>query len=87
MEHSLQNRLRASASISATPVIETTTKPLAVRLPEATRISGFSRSRLYRMAGDGELTFLKCGKATLVEYASLEAAIHRLPRITVKAAA
>jgi hypothetical protein len=86
MTHSLQTRHRASASAIEAPVAGAT-KPLAVRLPEAARISGFSRSRLYRMAGDGELTFLKCGKATLVEYASLEAAIHRLPRITVKAAA
>jgi hypothetical protein len=85
MTQSVQTRLRAS-SVSVAPVVEAT-KPLAVRLAEATRISGFSRSRLYRMAGAGEIVFLKLGKATLVEFASLEAAIHRLPRIAVKAAA
>jgi hypothetical protein len=39
------------------------------------------------MAASGEIIFLKCGKAVLVEFASLEAAIRRLPRAAIKEAA
>jgi hypothetical protein len=39
------------------------------------------------MAARGEITFLKCGKAVLVEYASLKAAIQNLPRAAIKEAA
>lgn len=59
---------------------------LAVRLPEATLISGFSRSELYRRAARGEIVFLKCGSSTLVEMRSLCAAVASLPRAVIKAA-
>ncbi len=57
---------------------------LAVRLPEATLISGFSRSELYRRAGRGEIVFLKSGASTLVDLASLRAAVASLPRAIIK---
>jgi hypothetical protein len=57
---------------------------LAVRLPEATRISGFSRSELYRRAARGEIVFLKCGASTLVDMASLQAAVASLPRAVIR---
>jgi hypothetical protein len=59
-------------------------EPMAVRLPEATRVSGFSRSELYRRAGRGEIVFLKCGATTLVDLASLRAAVMSLPRAVIR---
>jgi hypothetical protein len=62
-------------------------EPLVVRLADAIRISGFSRSDLYRRATRGEIVFRKCGRCTLVEYASLKAAVAALPRATIRIAA
>jgi hypothetical protein len=59
---------------------------LAVRLPEATHLSGFSRSELYRRAARGEIIFLKCGTTTLVELESLRVAVASLPRASIKGA-
>jgi hypothetical protein len=64
----------------ATAVIE----PIAVRICEAQRVSGFSRSELYRRAGRGELLMLKCGSRTLVDVTSLRAVLASLPRATVR---
>jgi hypothetical protein len=57
---------------------------LAVRLPEAVFISGFSRSTLYRLAACGQVVFLKAGTSTLVDLGSLRAAVASLPRATIK---
>jgi hypothetical protein len=61
-------------------------EPMAVRLPEASRISGFSRSELYRRAARGEVIFLKSGSTTLVDLGSLKAAVAALPRAIIRAA-
>jgi hypothetical protein len=61
-------------------------EPMAVRLPEASRISGFSRSELYRRAARGEVIFLKSGSTTLVDLVSLKAAVAALPRAVIRAA-
>jgi hypothetical protein len=82
-----KNHNQKNHSMCSPSAISAATKPLALRIPEAVRVSGLSRSRLYILAGAGELIFLKCGKATLVEFASLEAAMSRLPKTGVKAAA
>jgi predicted DNA-binding transcriptional regulator AlpA len=58
--------------------------PIAVRIPEAIRISGLSRSEIYRRAGRNEIVLLKCGKSTLVEYRSLRATIESLPRAPIR---
>jgi hypothetical protein len=55
------------------------TEPLAVTLPEATRLSGFSRSELYRRASRGEIKFLKNNSRVLVDYQSLKATVAALP--------
>ena len=65
------------------------TEPLAVRLPEASRLSGFSRSEIYRRAGwpegnPGRIVLLKCGASTLVEVASLRAAVAALPKANIR---
>jgi hypothetical protein len=59
---------------------------LAVRLPEATYISGLSRSELYRWAARGELVFLKSVSTTLVTLGSLRAVVASLPRAMIKGA-
>ena len=59
-------------------------EPLAYRIPDAQRVSGFSRSEIYRRAGRGEITLLKSGATTLVDAASLHAAVAALPRATVR---
>ena len=61
-------------------------EPLTVRLTEASRISGFSRSDLYRRAAAGEIVFLKAGRSTLVTMESLRAAIAALPRAAIRGA-
>ena len=43
------------------------TDPIAVTLAEASRLSGFSRSELYKRATRGELAMMKCGRRTLVD--------------------
>jgi hypothetical protein len=57
---------------------------LTVRVPEASYISGLSRSELYRRAARGEVVFLKCGASTLVDLQSLRATVASLPRASIK---
>ncbi len=61
------------------------TEPLAVRIPDARRLSGFSRSEIYRRASRGEIVLLKCGRTTLVDVTSLREAIASLPRAVIRA--
>jgi len=58
--------------------------PCCIRIPEALRITGLSRSELYR-AGRDKIVLLKCGKSTLVEFSSLERVVASLPRAVIKA--
>ena len=58
--------------------------PIAMRLPEAVRYSGLSRSEIYRRAGIGEIVLLKCGATTLVDVVSLRATVAALPRAVIR---
>jgi hypothetical protein len=58
--------------------------PLLMRLPAAGRWSGCSRSRLYQLAGSGDVIFRKLGSATLVDVASLRNYLTSLPVATIK---
>lgn len=60
-------------------------EPLAVRIPDACRLSGFRRSEIYRRAGLGEIVLLKIGRTTVVDMASLRAAVAALPRASIRA--
>ncbi|TDG30609.1 helix-turn-helix domain-containing protein [Paracraurococcus ruber] len=51
------------------------TEPLSHTLNDAARITGLSRSTLYRHAAAGRLRLLKCGGRTLVDAASLRALV------------
>jgi excisionase family DNA binding protein len=53
--------------------------PILVRIHEACRISGLSRSAIYKLNRAEQLKFRKFGRTTLVDYTSLKAAIARLP--------
>jgi hypothetical protein len=64
----------------------THTEPLALPLAEAVRVSGFSRSALYRMATTGQVRFLKAGTRVLVDYQSLKSAVAALPRAVINIA-
>jgi hypothetical protein len=46
-------------------------EPLAVRIPEACRISGIGRSKLYELMGAGEIEVVKVGAITLIPMDSL----------------
>jgi hypothetical protein len=60
--------------------------PIAVRIADAIRISGLSRSELYRRAARGQVVLLKCGRSTLVDVKSLHATVAALPRAVIRSA-
>lgn len=63
-----------------------TTTPLTVTIHEAVRVSGLSRSEVYRRLADGKLRAVKSGSRTLVLMASLRAHLASLPPATFRAA-
>ena len=46
-------------------------EPISVKVPEAVRLSGLSRSRLYELMRSGDVEFAKVGSSTLVLVDSL----------------
>lgn len=52
-------------------------QPITVRIPEACRITGIGRSKLYELIGAGEIETLKVGAITLLPLASIEAFLSR----------
>jgi excisionase family DNA binding protein len=58
-----------------------------IRMAEAQRLFGVSRTSLYRMASKGDVIFVKLGGRTLVDFATLKAAVRRLPRAVINIAA
>jgi excisionase family DNA binding protein len=51
--------------------------PLTVRIPEACRLTGIGRSKLYELIKAGEIEIIKVGAMTLVPMAGLAAFINR----------
>lgn len=47
--------------------------PISVRVPEAVRLTGLSRSRLYELLRDRQIEFIKVGSSTLILVSSLHA--------------
>ena len=45
---------------------------LAVKIPEAVRITGIGRTKLYELMNDGQIETIKVGTATLIPVDSLE---------------
>lgn len=54
------------------------------RIPEACRRYGLSRSRLYLLAGEGQIRFVKVGSATLVDFGSVRDYLARCPAASVR---
>lgn len=50
-------------------------EPISVRIPEAVRLTGVSRSRLYELMRDGEIQYAKVGSSTLILVDSLRSFI------------
>jgi hypothetical protein len=59
--------------------------PLAIPIPEAVRLSGISRSELYRRLAAGEVRAVKSGARTLILMDSLRAHLANLPPATFRA--
>lgn len=50
-------------------------EPISVRIPDAVRITGLSRSRIYQLIASGDIEAAKVGRSTVVLVASLRALI------------
>ncbi|NMN02961.1 MULTISPECIES: helix-turn-helix domain-containing protein [unclassified Novosphingobium] len=46
--------------------------PLTVRIPEACRLTGIGRSKLYELITDGSIEIVKVGGMTLIPFESLK---------------
>lgn len=57
--------------------------PISVRIPDAVRMTGLSRSKIYLLIAAGDLEAAKVGRSTVVSVESLKAVIHDR-RITPK---
>jgi excisionase family DNA binding protein len=53
-------------------------QPISVRVPEAVRLTGISRSRLYELMRSGEIEHVKVGRSTLIPYCGLTTFIDQL---------
>jgi excisionase family DNA binding protein len=51
-------------------------EPISVRIPEAVRLTGLSRSRIYELMKSGDIEFVKVGGSTLILVESLRCFIH-----------
>ena len=63
----------------------TPTIPLTVTILEAVRVSGLSRSELYRRLAEGKVRAVKSGARTLILMDSLRAYLASLPPATFRA--
>jgi hypothetical protein len=61
------------------------TTPEFARIPETCRRFGLSRSRLYLLAGEGQVRFVKTGNSTLVDLGSVRAYLASCPPAQVRA--
>ena len=52
-------------------------RPLAVRIREACRLTGIGRSKLYELIAAGEIEIIKVGAMTLVPVSSLTSFLRR----------
>lgn len=46
-------------------------EPISVRIPEAVRLTGLSRSRIYELMKSGSIEHVKVGSSTLILFESL----------------
>ncbi len=60
-----------SAAQPERPQAPSVATALTVRIPEACRLTGIGRSKLYELIRDGEIRTIKVGTITLIPVASL----------------
>jgi excisionase family DNA binding protein len=60
------------------------TNPLALTMHEAVRVSGLSRSELYRRLADGKVRAVKSGSRMLILMDSLQTHLSSLPPATFR---
>ena len=62
--------------------LETSPKPITVRIKDACRMTGIGRSKLYLLIAEGAIDTIKVGSITLIPVASLEASsgVEKEPR-------
>lgn len=67
----------ANGELLATPL-----EPISVRIREASRLTGLSRSKLYELMGAGDIEFAKVGSSRLILVESLRRLVEtrRVPR-------
>ncbi len=59
--------------------------PEFARIPETCRRYGLSRSRLYLLAGEGHVRFIKVASATLVDLGSVRSYLAACPAASIRA--
>lgn len=59
------------------PILKSQSEPITVRIPEAIRLTGIGRSKLYELIASGDVKIVKIGSCTLIPMASLHALIER----------
>jgi len=69
-----QLRLPFAKSQPTAPPIE----PITVRIPDAIRMTGLGRSKLYELIASGDIETIKVGRCTLIPVASLRQMIDNL---------
>jgi predicted DNA-binding transcriptional regulator AlpA len=58
-------------------------EPISVRIPDAVRMTGLSRSRIYQLIAAGDIEAAKIGRSTVVLVASLRSLVlanRKVPR-------
>ena len=60
--------------------LPTPIEPIAVRIPEAMRLTGIGRSKLYELIASGDIETAKIGTCTLITVASLRQLIEKARR-------
>lgn len=58
--------------------------PITLSISEACKVSGISRSELYRRLASGQVCAVKSGRTTLILMESLRAHLARLPAATFR---
>lgn len=79
MVHIIKARRRAEP-LSSMPVDgqqTITLEPLTVRIPDAVRLTGIGRSKLYELIQSGDIAIVKIGASTLIPIESLRELIDR----------
>lgn len=60
-----------SQQVPDTAVAQDRTDPISVRIPEACRLTGIGRSKLYELIADGSIETVKIGSMTLIPFECL----------------